>query len=59
MKRSNSVLGIDHGAVHRVAAQLGYGTESVQSWERQADSDEDQVAGVITSDAAKLKALGQ
>lgn len=30
-------LGTDHGTVHRVAQQLGYGTESVRSWVRQAD----------------------
>ena len=25
-------LGNEHGTVHRVAARLGYGTESVRSW---------------------------
>ena len=33
-------LGTDHGTVHRVARQLGYGVESVRSWVRQADIDE-------------------
>ena len=30
-------LGTEHGAVQRVASQLGYGTESVRSWFAQAD----------------------
>jgi len=45
--------------VQRVAAQLGYGTESVRSWVRQADIDEGHVPGVSTSDVAKMKALEQ
>jgi len=52
-------LGTEHGTIQRVAAQLGYGTESVRSWVRQADVDEGHVAGVSTSDAAKMKALEQ
>ncbi|MBS45556.1 MAG: hypothetical protein CMH83_20765 [Nocardioides sp.] len=52
-------LGTEHGTIQRVAAQLGYGIESVRSWVRQADVDEGHVAGVSTSDAAKMKALEQ
>ncbi len=52
-------LGTEHGTVQRVASQLGYGTESVRSWVRQADIDEGNVAGLTTSDAARLKALEQ
>lgn len=52
-------LGTEHGTIQRVAAQLGYGTESVRSWVRQADVDEGHVAGVSTSDAVKMKALEQ
>ncbi len=52
-------LGTEHGTVQRVATQLGYGTESVRSWVRQADIDEGQVAGVSTNDAAKMKVLEQ
>lgn len=52
-------LGTEHGTVQRVAAQLGYGTESVRSWVRQADIDEGHVAGVSTGDSARLKALEQ
>ena len=32
--------GMSHGAVKRVAEQLGYGVESVRSWVKQADVDE-------------------
>lgn len=52
-------LGTDHGTVKRVATQLGYGTESVRSWVRQADIDEGHAAGVSTSETAKMKALEQ
>jgi transposase-like protein len=33
-------LGTEHGTVKRVADQLGYGTESVRLWVRQADIDD-------------------
>ena len=52
-------LGTDHGTVKRVATQLGYGTESVRSWVRQADIDQGHVAGVSTSESARMKALEQ
>ena len=43
--------------MQRVAAQLGYGTESVRPWVRQADIDAGHLVGVSTGEAAKLKAL--
>jgi transposase-like protein len=52
-------LGTDHGTVQRVAQQLGYGIESVRLWVRQADIDEGHVAGVSTTEAARIKALEQ
>ena len=52
-------LGTEHGTVQRVAQQLGYGTESVRAWVRQADIDEGHVPGTSTSDAVKLKLLEQ
>lgn len=52
-------LGTEHATVQRVAAQLGYGTESVRSWVRRADIDEGHVPGVSTGDAARMKALAQ
>lgn len=52
-------LGTTQGTVQRVATQLGYGTESVRLWVRQADVDEGHTAGISTDDAARMKALEQ
>ena len=52
-------LGTEHGTVQRVAGQLGYGTESVRSWVKQADVDDGHVPGVSTAEAARVKALEQ
>jgi transposase-like protein len=50
-------LGTTHGTVKRVAAQLGYGVESVRSWVRQADVDDGLAAGVSTDEAARVREL--
>ena len=52
-------LGTEHGTIQRVAAQLGYGVESVRSWVRQADIDDGQKPGVTTADAQRIKTLEQ
>ena len=52
-------LGAEHGTVQRVAAQLGYGVESVRSWVKQADIDEGHVAGVTTVEARRVRELEQ
>jgi transposase-like protein len=52
-------LGTDHGTVQRVAEQLGYGTESVRSWVRQADIDDGAKPGVTTAEAERIKGLEQ
>ena len=52
-------LGTEHGTVQRVASQLGYGTESVRLWVRQADIDEGHAPGVSTSEASRVKELEQ
>ena len=52
-------LGTEHGTVQRVAAQLGYGVESVRSWVKQADIDEGHVAGVTTVEARRVRELEQ
>ena len=52
-------LGAEHGTVQRVAAQLGYGVESVRLWVRQADIDEGHAPGVSTMEAARIKQLEQ
>lgn len=51
--------GMTHGAVRRVAQQLGYGVESVRTWVRQADVDEGVAPGVTTDEAARVKDLEQ
>lgn len=52
-------LGTEHGTVHRVALQLGYGTESLRSWVRQADIDDGQAPGVTTVEASRVQELEQ
>jgi transposase len=47
-------LGTEHGTVHRVARQLGYGVESVRSWVRQADIDDGYAPGVSTTESARV-----
>ena len=48
-----------HGSVQAVAAQLGFGSESVRAWVRQADIDDGVTAGTSTADADRIKALEQ
>lgn len=52
-------LGTDHGTIQRVATQLGYGTESVRLWVRQADIDDGRAPGVTSSESARLRELEQ
>jgi transposase len=52
-------LGTDHGTIGRVASQLGYGTESVRLWVRQADIDDGHTPGVTTDEAARVRELEQ
>jgi len=59
VRQLRAELGTDHGTVQRVASQLGYGTESVRSWVRQADIDEGRKPGTTTDDAARIKTLEQ
>jgi len=51
--------GMSHGAVRRVAEQLGYGVESVRSWVKQADVDQGVRPGVTSSEAERLKVVEQ
>lgn len=59
VRQLRTELGTDYGTVQRVADQLGYGTESVRSWVRQADIDEGVTAGTTTVDAERIKSLEQ
>ncbi len=51
--------GQKHGAVQRVAEQLGYGVESVRGWVRRHDIDHGVIAGTTTEESAEVKALRQ
>jgi transposase len=51
--------GMIHGAVRRVAEQLGYGVESVRSWVKQAEVDDGVRPGVTTSESERVKDLEQ
>ena len=48
-----------HGAVQRVALQLGFGVETVRKWVSQADVDAGQRPGVTTEENAKIRRLEQ
>jgi transposase-like protein len=48
-----------HGAVQRVARQLGYGVETVRKWVKQADIDAGERPGTTTEDNAKIRRLEQ
>ena len=51
--------GMTHGAVRRVADQLGYGVESVRTWVKQADIDDGARPGVTTAESEHVRALEQ
>ena len=59
VRKIRAETGLAHGTVKRVAAQLGYGVESVRSWVKQADIDGGEVAGVTTAEAERVKRLEQ
>ena len=52
-------LGTDHGTIGRVAEQLGFGTESLRSWVRQAEIDDGVKAGVSSAESARMRELEQ
>lgn len=55
VRKLREELGTDHGTVQRVAAQLGYGVESVRTWVRERDV----VDGVAGPDALRVHELEQ
>ena len=59
VRQLRAELGTEHGTIKRVAAQLGYGTEAVRAWVRQADSDDGAKPGVSTEEAERVKRLEQ
>ena len=48
-----------HGAVQRVARQLGFGVETVRKWVNQADVDAGARPGVTTEENARIRRLEQ
>ena len=48
-----------HGAVQRVARQLGYGVETVRKWVNQTDVDAGERPGITSEDNAKIRRLEQ
>lgn len=59
VRQLRAELGSDDGVVGRVARELGYGTESVRSWVKQADIDQHMKPGTTTADAERIKQLEQ
>ena len=59
VRQLHAETGKRHGAVQRVAAQLGYGVESVRQWVKQADVDAGEAPGTTSDEAARIKALEQ
>jgi transposase len=57
VRESISERGERHGAVSRVARQLGIGAQSLASWVRQADIDQGQQAGTTTADRQRIVEL--
>jgi transposase-like protein len=53
VRKLRQELGSDHGTVHRVAKQLGYGVESVRAWVR----DRDVADGLAGPDAVRVLEL--
>jgi transposase-like protein len=59
VRQLRAETGLRHGAVQRVASQLGYGVESVRLWVKQAEIDDGEAPGVTTAEAARIKELEQ
>ena len=59
VRQARAETGQKHGAIKRVAGELGFGVESVRLWVRQADIDDGVTAGTSTSDAEKIRRLEQ
>jgi transposase len=59
VRQLQTETGKKHGAIQRVAAQLGYGVESVRTWVKRAEIDAGEAPATTSDDAARIKALEQ
>ena len=59
VRQLREALGQSHGALQRVADQLGCGVESLRTWVNQAEIDAGEVPGVTSSEAARIRELEQ
>lgn len=59
VRQLRAETGQKHGAVRRVADQLGYGVESVRQWVAQADTGAGETPGVTTAEVARIRELEQ
>ena len=59
VRQLQAETGKRHGAIQRVAAQLGYGVESVRQWVKQAEIDAGESPGTTSEDGARIKELEQ
>jgi transposase-like protein len=59
VRQLQAETGKRHGAIQRVAAQLGYGVESVRQWVKRAEIDAGEAPGTTSEDEARIKVLEQ
>ena len=59
VRQVHEETGERHGAVQRVARQLGYGVETVRKWVNQADVDAGARPGVTTEENARIRRFEQ
>jgi transposase-like protein len=59
VRQLQAETGKKHGAIQRVAAQLGYGVESVRTWVKRAEVDAGEVPGTTSGDEARIAELEQ
>jgi transposase-like protein len=59
VRQLQAETGKKHGAIQRVAAQLGYGVESVRTWVKRAEIDAGEAPGTTSEDAGRIRVLEQ
>jgi transposase len=59
VRQLQAETGKRHGAIQRVAAQLGYGVESVRQWVKRAEIDAGEAPGTTSEDSERIRQLEQ